>query len=65
MKLITPLFLFITFSILTFSSLSNAKIKKVVFLADKGKNTDVHAHESGNAILANALEESGLGFDTA
>ena len=25
----------------------------------------VHAHESGNAILANALEESGLGFDTA
>jgi hypothetical protein len=53
-----------TLSVLTFSSLAYAKNKKVVFLADKGKNTTVHAHESGNAILANALEESGLGFDT-
>ena len=57
MKLITRLFLLITLSFLTFSSLSSAKIKRVVFLADKGKNTDVHAHESGNAILANALAQ--------
>ena len=65
MKLLIGLFLLTTPSFLTFSSLSYAETKKVVFLADKGKNTDVHAHESGNAILANALEESGLGFDTA
>jgi len=65
MKSLSRILLVFTLSLLTFSSLSFAKNKKVVFLADKGKNTTVHAHESGNAILANALEESGLGFDTA
>ena len=62
MKSLSRILLVFTLSFLTFSSLSFAKNKKVVFLADKGKNTTVHAHESGNAILANALEESGLGF---
>ena len=65
MKSLSRILIAFTLSFLTFSSLSFAKNKKVVFLADKGKNTAVHAHESGNAILANALEESGLGFDTA
>ena len=65
MKSLSRILLAFTLSVLAFSSLSFAKNKKVVFLADKGKNTAVHAHESGNAILANALEESGLGFDTA
>ena len=65
MKSLPRILLAFTLSVLAFSSLSFAKNKKVVFLADKGKNTAVHAHESGNAILANALEESGLGFDTA
>ena len=65
MKLASRIFLVITLSALAFSFLATAKNKKVVFLADRGKNTEVHAHESGNAILANALEESGLGFDTA
>jgi type 1 glutamine amidotransferase len=39
--------------------------KKIVFLADGGKNSKTHAHEGGNALLANALEESGLGFETS
>jgi hypothetical protein len=65
MKSLPRILLAFTLSVLAFSFLSFAKNKKVVFLADKGKNTTVHAHESGNAILANALEESGLGFDTA
>ena len=39
--------------------------KKIVFLADGGKNAKTHAHEGGNALLANALEESGLGFETS
>ena len=48
-------FLFVaTLSVLTFSSLAYAKNKKVVFLADKGKNTAVHAHESGNATVQGA-----------
>ena len=41
-----------------------AQNKKVIFLADSGKNSKTHAHESGNEILANALEKSGLGFNT-
>ena len=42
-----------------------AQNKKVVFLADSGKNSKTHAHGSGNIILANALEKSGLGFNTS
>jgi len=41
-----------------------AEEKKVLFLADKGKNGKVHAHVAGNEILAKALEDSGLGFET-
>ncbi|MFP6858515.1 MAG: ThuA domain-containing protein [Roseibacillus sp.] len=41
-----------------------AEKKKVVFLADGGKNSKTHAHVSGNALLGKALEESGLGFET-
>mgnify|MGYP005725898249 CR=1 FL=1 len=48
----------------SFSSLADEK-KKIVFLADGGKNSKTHAHESGNALLAKALEESGLGFETS
>lgn len=45
---------------------SDAKeTKKVLFLADRGKSGKVHAHVAGNEILAKALEESGLGFETA
>ena len=51
---------------IAFSSASFAdEKKKIVFLADGGKNSKTHAHESGNALLANALEESGLGFETS
>ena len=50
---------------LTFSLETLAQNKKIVFLADRGKNEKTHAHESGNALLAKALEESGLGFETA
>jgi hypothetical protein len=42
-----------------------AQNKKVVFLADRGKNSKTHAHESGNELLANALEKSELGFETS
>ena len=42
-----------------------AQNKKVIFLADSGKNSKTHAHESGNKILAKALEKSGLGFNTS
>tara|TARA_Y100000588_G_scaffold369233_1_gene438012 strand:+ start:704 stop:1543 length:840 start_codon:yes stop_codon:yes gene_type:complete len=42
-----------------------AKNKKIVFLADRGKNAKTHAHESGNELLADALEMSELGFDTS
>ena len=34
-----------------------AQNKKVIFLADSGKNSKTHAHESGNEILANHLSE--------
>ncbi|NIP98709.1 MAG: hypothetical protein GWO24_36990, partial [Akkermansiaceae bacterium] len=30
--------------------------KKVVFLADRGKTGQTHAHVGGNALLAKALE---------
>ena len=42
-----------------------AQNKKVVFLADRGKNSKTHAHESGNELLADALEKSELGFETS
>jgi len=42
-----------------------AQQKKIVFLADRGKNSKTHAHESGNELLANALEKSELGFETS
>ena len=42
-----------------------AQKKKIVFLADRGKNSKTHAHESGNELLANALEKSELGFETS
>ena len=48
-----------------FSATAFAENKKIVFLADKGKDQEKHAHESGNALLAKALEESGMGFETA
>ena len=60
MKSLPRILLAFTLPVLAFSSLSFAKNKKVVFLADKGKNTAVHAHESGNAILAIAGEPTNL-----
>ena len=48
-----------------FSSIGFAANKKVVFLADRGKNAKTHAHESGNELLAKALEDSKLGFETS
>jgi hypothetical protein len=65
MKSLSRILSLATLSVWALTSYVHAENKKVVFLADKGKNTTVHAHESGNAILANALEESELGFDTA
>lgn len=50
--------------VFSISSFADEK-KKIVFLADGGKNSKTHAHESGNALLAKALEESGLGFKTS
>ena len=48
-----------------FSATAFPESKKIVFLADKGKDQEKHAHESGNALLAKALEESGMGFETS
>ena len=42
----------------SFSSLADEK-KKIVFLADGGKNSKTHAHESGNALLAKHLKKVG------
>ena len=42
-----------------------AEKKKIVFLADGGKNSKTHNHVEGNAVLAAALEASGLGFVTS
>ena len=53
-----------TVAAITFSTSAVAQSKKVVFLADGGKNSETHAHVAGNALLAKALEESGLGFNT-
>ena len=47
------------------SSGALAEKKKIVFLADGGKNSKTHNHVQGNAVLAAALEASGLGFETA
>lgn len=66
MNLISSIIILAFTSVIAFSSASFAKEKKkIVFLADGGKNSKTHAHESGNALLANALEESGLGFETS
>ena len=51
-------------AVFTLSVLAEEK-KKIVFLADGGKNSKTHAHEGGNALLAKALKESGLGFETS
>lgn len=62
-----PLLHSITLSIILilFSNTVAAEDKKIVFLADGGKNSKTHAHVGGNALLAKALEESGLGFETS
>ncbi|MEM0898067.1 MAG: ThuA domain-containing protein [Verrucomicrobiota bacterium] len=58
--------IFIVFTaIVALSTGALAENKKIVFLADGGKNAEKHAHESGNALLAEALEASGLGFETS
>ena len=50
-------------AVLTGSALADKK--RVVFLADGGKNSKLHNHVEGNAVLAAALEGSGLCFETA
>ncbi len=66
MNLLSSIIILAFTSVIAFSSASFAdEKKKIVFLADGGKNSKTHAHESGNALLANALEESGLGFETS
>ena len=50
---------------LLFSGGALAEKKKIVFLADGGKNSKTHNHVQGNAVLAAALEASGLGFETS
>ncbi len=59
-------FLLLLFTLIAaFGSIAAAEEKtKVVFLADRGKTGNVHAHLAGNALLAKALEDSGLGFET-
>jgi len=54
-----------TVAAISFSTSAVAQSKKIVFLADGGKNSETHAHIAGNALLAKALEESGLGFNTS
>lgn len=56
--------MFISATMLTLPTTGFAETKKIVFLADGGKNSKTHAHEAGNELLAEALEESGLGFET-
>jgi len=65
MKLLIKAYLTITLTLLCLSSVAFSANKKVVFLADGGKNNEKHNHVDGNDILANALEESKLGFETA
>ena len=66
MNLLSSIIILAFTSVIAFSSASFAdEKKKIVFLADGGKNSKTHAHESGNALLANALEKSGLGFETS
>ncbi len=64
MKPILRLFAIAATTLLALSTATFAEKTKVVFLADKGKDTEKHAHLSGNDLLAKALEESGLGFET-
>ena len=65
LKKIIVTMLVVAFSFTMAAQDSKASKKKVVFLADKGKNSKLHAHISGNEILAKSLEESGLGFETS
>ncbi len=58
-----PAVFFVT--VLTLAGSALADKKKVVFLADGGKNSKTHNHVQGNAVLSAALEASGLGFETA
>ncbi|MDB3958664.1 hypothetical protein N9408_07115, partial [Opitutales bacterium] len=64
MKLSYTRSLILTLTLAVFSSFAFGA-KKIVFLADGGKNNEKHNHVDGNDILANALEESKLGFETA
>ena len=63
LKKISALAILIVFSLSIFAE--SAKKKKVVFLADGGKNKEKHAHETGNILLAEALEKSGLGIEAS
>ena len=65
MKILIKAYLTITLTLLGLSSIAFSANKKVVFLADGGKNNEKHNHVDGNDILAAALEESKLGFETA
>ena len=65
MKQLPRLILISVLSVFALSNFAFVKNKKIVFLADGGKNSKTHAHESGNALLAKALEDSELGFETS
>ena len=65
MKQLPRLILISVLSVFALSNFAFGKNKKIVFLADGGKNSKTHAHESGNALLAKALEDSELGFETS
>ena len=64
MKISSTRTLVLTLTLAVFSSFALGA-KKVVFLADGGKNNEKHNHVDGNDILAAALEDSKLGFETA
>ena len=57
MKQISRVLIVTVLAAFAFSSLGFAANKKIVFLADRGKNAKTHAHESGNELLAKALED--------
>ena len=65
MKQLPRLILISVFAVFALSIFAFGENKKIVFLADGGKNSKTHAHESGNALLAKALEDSELGFETS
>ena len=55
MKILIKAYLTITLTLLGLSSIAFSANKKVVFLADGGKNNEKHNHVDGNDILAAAL----------